>query len=47
LYQDSAVHNGGVNLEFQDGHVEFRNWKSVRHYGMGGNLRYHGGELTQ
>ena len=40
VYENSVPHNGGVNLEFYDGHVEFRNWKSVRKYGMGGNLRY-------
>ena len=40
MYEDSAVHNGSVNLEFYDGHVEFRNWRSVRKVGYGGNLRY-------
>ena len=44
-YENSVPHNGGVNLEFYDGHVEFRNWKSVRRYGMGGNLRYHDNDV--
>ena len=39
-YENSVPHNGGVNLEFFDGHVEFRNWRGVRKHGMGGNLRY-------
>ena len=43
-YENSVPHNGGVNLEFYDGHVEFRNWKSVRRYGMGGNIRYTDGD---
>ena len=44
-YENSVPHNGGVNLEFYDGHVEFRNWRSVRRYGMGGNLRYHDSDV--
>ena len=44
-YENSVPHNGGVNLEFYDGHVEFRNWKSVRKYGMGGNLRYNDSDV--
>ncbi len=39
-YENSCPHNGGVNLEFYDGHVEFRNWRGVKKYGYGGNLRY-------
>ena len=44
-YENSVPHNGGVNLEVYDGHVEFRNWKAVRRYGMGGNLRYHDNDV--
>jgi len=46
-YQYSAVHGGSVNVEFFDGHVELRNWRSVRWYGMGGNLRYQENEVSQ
>ena len=45
-YEDSAVHNGSVNLEFYDGHVELRNWRSVRKVGYGGNLRYQKNEVS-
>ncbi|MBR5024985.1 MAG: hypothetical protein IKX48_07950, partial [Victivallales bacterium] len=44
-YENSVTQNGGVNLEFFDGHVEFRNWKSVRCYAWGGNLRYHDNDV--
>jgi len=45
-YEDSAVHGGSVNLEFYDGHVELRNWRSVRKVGYGGNLRYQKNEVS-
>ena len=46
LYENSTPHNGGVNLGFYDGHVEYRNWKSVRKVGYGGNLRYQKDEVS-
>ncbi len=46
LYENSTPHNGGVNLGFYDGHVEYRNWKAVRKVGYGGNLRYQKNEVS-
>ena len=45
-YENSVPHNGGVNLGFYDGHVEFRNWRAVRKVGYGGNLRYQKNEVS-
>ena len=45
-YENSVPHNGGVNLEFYDGHVEFRNWRGVKKVGYGGNLRYNKDEVS-
>ena len=45
-YEGSCAHGGSVNLGFYDGHVEFRNWRSVRKVGYGGNLRYNKDEVS-
>ena len=46
-YQHSAVHGGSVNIGLFDGHVELRNWHSVRWIGLGGNLRYQENEVCK
>ena len=45
-YQYSTVHGGSANIGFFDGHVELRNWKTIRWCQMGGNLRYLPADLS-